>query len=240
LRRDWPWLVQDREGWSSFRATSTLLHTPKEAEGGLSPVEVREEEMSDDLPAFFLHGAPGTHLGIVFLTGACTHPQGYMQAFQFAAHEKGSMLGPQGDVACGGPYRHWTLDLPKQNGRIEAGFEAFGEGDRVKDMILVGYSQGALLAELLAEKYPDRYTRVILIGAPTEPSPTRLRHVRAAAMISGEYDATERMKAGARALSDAGIATTYLEMPKARHGQMMDGERVMREALEWVTTHDSI
>jgi hypothetical protein len=25
-------------------------------------------------------------------------------------------------------------------------------------------------------------------------------------------------------------------MPKARHGQMMDAERVMQEALDWVTT----
>ena len=158
-----------------------------------------------------------------------------MQAFQFAAHERGSMLGPQGDVGCGGPYRHWSFDLEKQNSRIEAGFEAAGEASRLKDVVLIGYSQGALLAELLAAKYPERYTRVILIAGPTEASPERLRHVRAAVMIATDAE-TERMKASAMALSGAGIPTTYLQMPKARHGQMTDAERVMGQALEWVTT----
>jgi hypothetical protein len=234
LRQDWTWLVRGQDGWS--RSSERILaRTDAVRSEAPSPVEVKEEEVAGDLPAFFLHGQTPSRLGMVFLSGACTHPQGYIQAFQFAAHEKGSILGPQGDVCCGGAFRRWTLDPARQNDRIEAGYEAAGEGDRLKDMVLIGYSQGALLAELLADRYPGRYTRVILIGAPTEPSPSRLRHVRAAVMISGQYDATERMKAGARALEAAGIPTRYLEMPKARHGQMADAEHVMGEALEWVT-----
>jgi predicted esterase len=233
LRRDWSWLVQDREGWSSYGVSSA--RALPEGEGG--PIEVKEEEVPDDLPAFFLRGAKETSARLVFLTGACTHPEGYMQAFQFAAHERGSMLGLQGDVGCGGPYRRWSFDLAKQNARIEAGFEAAGEAKPLNEVVIIGYSQGAILAELLAAKYPERYTRVILIAAPTEPSPVRLRHVRAAVMIATDAE-TERMKAGALALAAAGIPTTYLAMPHARHGQMTDAERVMDRALEWVTTQE--
>jgi hypothetical protein len=63
----------------------------------------------------------------------------------------------------------------------------------------------------------------------------RLRHLRAAALIATDAE-PERMRAGALALAGAGIPTTYLPMPGARHGQMTDAERVMAQALEWVTT----
>jgi predicted esterase len=235
LRRDWPWLVEGRKGWENYRATSTLLRRSQGSGSKAAAVSVEEEEVPDDLPAFFLRGGTGAKEKMVFLTGACTHPQGYVQSFQFAAHEKGSVLAPQGDVSCGGPYRSWSFDLAKQNARIQAGFAAAGE-ESDREIVLIGYSQGARLAELLADRYPERYTRLILIGAPTQPSATRLRRAHAVVMMAGEYDATERMKAGARNLVAAGVPTIYLEMPKAKHGQMSDAERTMGQALDWVTT----
>jgi predicted esterase len=233
LRRDWTWLVRGEESWSGYAATTTVPR-PK-VDDDRAPVEVIEEEVTDDLPAFYSRGKKGAKQKIVFLTGACTHPQGYMQAFQFAAHAVGPMLGPQGDVSCGGPYRRWSMDLGATNARIEAGFEAAGESGSLADVVLVGYSQGALLAERLAEKYPERYSRVVLIASPSQPSPARLRRLEAAAMVAGDAEVS-RMKTGAELLDAAGVPTTYLAMPGAPHGQLKDAEGVLSTALEWVVT----
>jgi len=249
LRKDLPWLVSDAVGWpsagsvtvpapvSSTDAATTATHaSTTAAPPDESPVGVVGIDVPNDLPVFFARGAKDAPARIVFLSGMCTHPGGYLQSFQYAAHARGSMLGLQGDVSCGGDYRRWSFDLARQNARIEAGFAAAGEPEpgQLKDVVLIGYSQGARLAEGLAHAYPERYTRVILIGDPADPSAARLATVRAAVMMAGELDAKAHMKSAARALTASGVPTTYLEMPGARHGQMGDAERLMGAALDWV------
>ena len=102
----------------------------------------------------------------------------------------------------------------------------------------MGYSEGASRAEALAQRFPDRYSRVILIGAPVAPSALRLAKVRGAVMMAGERDAQEPMKAGARALVAASIPATFIGIPGASHGQMGDGERLMRQAFDWLWAHE--
>jgi alpha-beta hydrolase superfamily lysophospholipase len=58
-------------------------------------------------------------------------------------------------------------------------------------------------------------------------------------MMAGDMDATAPMEHAARALAAAGVRTTYLEMPHARHGQMGDSERLMGQALDWVFADDA-
>lgn len=91
------------------------------------PVEVVPLDVPGDLPAFFLHGKAGTTQRMVFLHVRCGHAQGYVQAFQFAAAKRGSVLALQGDVPCGGAYRRWTVDAEVQDRRIAAAFRAAGE-----------------------------------------------------------------------------------------------------------------
>jgi pimeloyl-ACP methyl ester carboxylesterase len=198
-------------------------------------VEVATVDVPGDVPAFVLHGARGAFM--VFLHGRCTHGLGYVQAFQFAAAAKGTVIAPQGDQACGStPFRRWSPDIDKLNARVEAALRAAGYTDPSgwRDMVVIGYSEGASRAEALAQRFPERYSRAILIGAPAPPSAARLAGVRGAVMMAGERDAQETMKIGARALSAAGIPVTYIMIPGASHGQMGDGERVMREALDWL------
>jgi pimeloyl-ACP methyl ester carboxylesterase len=173
---------------------------------------------------------------MVFLHGRCAHAQGYVQAFQFAAATRGSVVAPQGDIACEGAYRRWNVDPVLQDRRIEAAFRAAGDAGPLEDMVVIGYSQGEVLAEQLAERFPSRYTRAVLMGAPAVPSVTRLRRLRACVMVSGERDARDLMKEGARRLQAAGVPSTYVEMPRALHNQMIEGERTMEEVFGWLDT----
>jgi pimeloyl-ACP methyl ester carboxylesterase len=202
------------------------------------PVEVVSVAVANDLPVFFLRGREGTHGHFVFLHGRCSHAQGYVQAFQFAVAARGSLVAPQGDAACGGPFRSWTLDADKQHNRIAAAFRAAGDDAPLGEVTLIGYSQGEYLAEMLIERFPERYTRAVLMGAPHTPAVGRLHKLRSAVMVSGELDNKELMKEGARRLDAVGVPTTYVEMPGAPHGAIIDGERTMEAALAWLDTHD--
>ncbi len=198
------------------------------------PVAIYTLDIPDDLPGFAVPGLDGANPRMLFLHGMCSAGVGDVQAFQYAAHEHGGVLGIRGDTVCddSGVLRRHSFDLDKLDARIQAAFLV--SGGEANDLVLIGHSQGAFLGERLAERWPQRYSRLILIGAPTEPSAARLRHVRGAVMVSGEHDVTTRMKQGATELQAAGVPSTYLEMPGAKHGQMGDAERVFGEAFTWI------
>jgi len=202
------------------------------------PAEAIEMPVPGDLPAFVVRGRGGACPRMVFLHGMCGHGLGYVQSFQRAARDHGGVLALQGDVACGGAgiYRKYSFDIDRQDARIRQAMEACG--GEAEDLVLMGYSQGAYVAEWLAQRWPERYSRVVLIGSPKTPSLARLRQVRGAVMICGEHDATYRMKEGAAHLAAAKVPATYLEMPDAAHGQMTEAERVMRDAFEWLDANE--
>jgi pimeloyl-ACP methyl ester carboxylesterase len=200
------------------------------------PLEILTVAVPDDLPVFVLSGRGGSCPRTVFMHGMCGHGMGYLQAFQVAGRDRGGVMGLQGDIDCGGgTFRKYTANPAKQDERIRDAFAAVcGSDAEADDLVLMGYSQGAYIAERMAEQFPSRYSRVVLIGAPTTPSAARLRHVRGAVMISGEFDAKYRMKEGAQDLISARIPAAYMEMPGAYHGQMSDAERIMGDALDWL------
>jgi predicted esterase len=204
------------------------------------PVEAKIVPIPDDLPAFAVPGPRGTCPRMIFLHGMCGHGLGYIQAFQFTAHEHGGVVALQGDVPCGdGTFRKYSPDPAKQDARVRAALAAVCGDSRADEdaddgLTVIGYSQGAYLGERMAERFPSRYTRAVLLGAPTTPSGARLRDLGGAVMISGEHDARHRMKEGVTALSIAGVPAKYMEMPGAHHGQLLEGEKIMDEALDWL------
>ena len=192
-----------------------------------------------DLPAFVVPGAPGTTTHMVFLHGRCGHAKGYAEAMANAASTRGTLVAPQGDVACdGNGARRWSPDIEKLDARVNAALGALGEADpaSLTDIVVIGYSEGAARAEALASRWPERYSRVILIGAPSAPSAARLGAIRGAVMMAGDRDAAqESMKSAARALDAAGVPATYRVLPDAAHGEMGSRpEAVMDEALTWL------
>jgi len=203
------------------------------------PVHVEEVPVPGDLPTFVVRGGTGK-ARMVFLHGLCGHGHYYVDSFMHAAAARGTLLAVQADTPCGeGPYRRWTNTPNKLNDRIEAAFRAVGDAGPLVDMVVIGYSSGAVLSEMLAHKWPERYTRIVLIGSPQKAAVFRLRKAKSTVMMAGEIDRHDLMKAGMRDLNNAGIPSTFLVLPKATHGAMgPDSERVMGEALQWLWDHE--
>ena len=185
---------------------------------------------------YVLRGKPRGPARLVFLHGMCGHALGYAQSFQFSAAEKGTLVAPQGDSPCGkGPWAQWSPDIADLDARIRAAFRALGRAEPIDDIVLMGYSQGATRAEALARKWPERYTRLVLIGAPQVTSTRGLKAVRGVVMMAGERDRQEQMKAGMRAFRAAGIPSRFIVLPGAAHGEMgSTPEKSMDEALDWL------
>ncbi len=202
---------------------------------------VRIEILADGqrAPTFVMRGGPrGGDALLVFLHGMCGHGLGYAQSFQFSAARKGTLIAPQGDMLCAhGPWSSWSGDIEKLDQRISAAFRALGQREPLTDITLIGYSQGATRAEELARRHPERYTRLVSIGAPRAPSAVGLGHLRAALMMAGQYDRQDVMKKGERSLRAAGIPVSFQEIPEATHGAMgPTPEKTMGEALDWLFT----
>jgi predicted esterase len=199
-------------------------------------VSVEELKVPDDLPAYVLHGARGD-AKIVFLHGMCGHGQGYVQAFANAAAEHGTVIALSGDFACGEDpaFRKWSADIQGIDGRVREAFAAaempLAENEEV---VVIGLSQGALRAESLVERFPDRYTRAIFIGSPRAPAPARVRNLKSAVIMAGEHEGTWPMKEGAKSLVRAHVPATFIMIPGAHHAQLLEGERVMGDALDFV------
>lgn len=192
----------------------------------------------DGEPTSFVVGAPrAAPPRILYLHGMCSDSEDTLLSFEKTARKHGGVLGLTGDKECPGGLHSFTVDPEKQQARIETAWSAHAgrEGGTTPEVV-IGYSQGAALAERLAASY--RYPFVVLIGSPREPSPDNLANARAVVMISGENDmAKPKMKAGRAACEAAGIPAHYIEMPGARHGELPDADAVIDEALTWMRDH---
>lgn len=217
-------------------ATQTGRRSPAPSKRVAQPIHVAPLDPAATPAMFVLRGEPRGPARLVFLHGMCGHGLGYAQSFQFSAAEKGTLIAPQADVVCGrGPWAKWSGDLDALDARIVAAFRALGHADPIEDIAILGYSQGATRAEALARRFPDRYTRLISMGAPQAPSPRGLLGLRAAVMMAGELDRRDQMQQGARAFSARGIPATFMLIPGARHGAMgPTPEKTMDAALDWL------
>jgi pimeloyl-ACP methyl ester carboxylesterase len=217
----------------------SATYTPPTPEPPAEPVQTVEIPVAGDLPAFLVRGASEHRRTMLFLPGMCAHPAGYVASFEHAAAERGDLIGVQGDSSCGGDgsLRRWSYDLDAMNRRIEAASEAAGLGEP-SDVIVIGYSQGAQRAEQLVARFPDRYSRAILIASPVTPAVANLARAEAVVFMAGNYDmALDRMRTAARSLERASVPSTFILLPNARHGQMGDTpEETMRDALDFVET----
>jgi pimeloyl-ACP methyl ester carboxylesterase len=206
---------------------------------GAGPIRMEELVPDAGSPMFVMRGEPHGRERLVFLHGMCGHALGYAQSFQFSAARWGTLIAPQGDRICGkAPWALWSADIDALDARIVEAFRALGEPLPIDDIVLMGYSQGATRAEALARKHPQRYTRLVLLGAPSATRANGLRALRGAVMMAGEHDRQDQMKAGVRALTAIGIPCTFIQIPEATHGAMgPTPEQTMGEALEWLFTH---
>jgi predicted esterase len=202
------------------------------------PIRMEALDPKDPVPTFVMRGGPRGPARMVFLHGMCGHGLGYAQSFQWNAAKRGTLIAPQGDRSCGGPWSMWSSDLDALDARIVTAFRALGHEDPIDDVLVIGYSQGALRAEALARKWPKRYTQLILMAGPTIAAPRGLSSLRGAVAMAGERDRRDLMEASARVLSAASIPATFMIIPQATHGAMgPTPEKTMGAALDWLWEH---
>jgi len=143
------------------------------------------------------------------------------------------------ETPCGDrPGNKWTKDSSILQARIDRALEAVrvarGGHLELKKLAMIGYSQGAHRAELLAAAYPERYPWVMLGGPPEAALPENFRAVERLAVFGGEFEKSEHMQRGARRVAASGIPTKYFILPKAYHGDFgPQGPAVMQQVLDW-------
>jgi len=202
-----------------------------------APAAVVRVRVPGDRPAAVVKGPAGTAPSAVFLPGVCSNAGAYLHSFPEAAHSHGGIVAIDGELPCAGSpgFRTFARNIPAQHARIEAALAAAGAtAVPANGLTLIGYSQGASIAEDLARKYPERYARVVLIGSPADPSVARLKSARAVATMSCELDVPPRMRGAAKQLLAAGVPAAYFEMPACTHGLISEGERVFDEVFDWL------
>jgi pimeloyl-ACP methyl ester carboxylesterase len=197
------------------------------------PATVESLAIPDDTPASIVRtSSPPT---TVFLPGLCSNASAYLQAFPEAARRQGGIVALEGDQPCVPGFRSFSWDAAKLHARIEAATTAAGLTTIPSEgLTLVGYSQGAALAEQLVQRWPSRYTRIVLIGAPTDPSEKKLATARAVVTMSCSRDVPWKMKEGTRRLVRAGVPSTYLEMPNCTHGNITEGDATFDAAFTFL------
>ena len=96
-------------------------------------------------------------------------------------------------------------------------------------------SQGATRAAALVREFPERYTRLVSMGAPTEVETIGLDGLRGAVLMVGERERKDLMSASEKALQRKDVPATSMIIPDADHAGMGPRpEETMGEVLDWL------
>jgi pimeloyl-ACP methyl ester carboxylesterase len=200
-------------------------------------VMLDEVRVPRDKPVLVVRGR-GSRV-IVYLHGRCGEPE-RLRAWAAAASTFGTVIALRGEVRCrDGVRARWTEDVATIDRRITAAIRAVGanhpEPLDANARVVFGYSQGALRAESLASRFPERYPLVVLAAGPRGPRADALAKVRRAVVVAGELDVRAPLAKGADELLRRGVPTRYVVLPGARHGEF-GPEAVPRleAALTWL------
>jgi pimeloyl-ACP methyl ester carboxylesterase len=200
------------------------------------PATVERIAVANDEAASIVRALDDAPPKIVFVAGLCSNVNAYLQTFPEAARRHGGVVGIEGDQKCVPGFHSYSWDAPKLDARIQAALVATGS-DPKAPITLVGYSQGAALAEQLIQKWPARYARLVLIGAPTDPAASHFASARSVVTMSCSRDVTWRMKDAARRINATGVPATYVEMPGCSHGNITEGDAKFDAVFDWMNEH---
>jgi predicted esterase len=180
---------------------------------------------------------------IIHLHGMCTEPKSDLDAFSKSVNNYGTVIALVGDKACGANANEaatWAMDPVALDARIKTAIEAVRTQAHVEldphDPILIGESMGASRAVMLANKFPDRYQRLVLVGAPEAPSPTALSKAKAVSVLVGEKEQQAVFEKSKKVLSSQNANARFWVLPGAVHGDYgKDGARIMSDAVAFVS-----
>lgn len=200
------------------------------------PAVVERFDVQGDLPASMVRALDAKTPRTVFVAGLCSNASAYLQSFPESARKHGGAIAVEGDQRCtdDGVFRTYSWDAAKLNARIEKALSAAGVDPFPSEGVtLVGYSQGAALGEQLVARWPGRYPRIVIIGAPTDPKAASFARAKGVVTMSCSLDVPARMRDASKRIAKTGVPSTYLEMPNCRHGHVAAPERVFDAAFSF-------
>ncbi len=177
------------------------------------------------------------------LHGLC-NPPGYACGYWIdAASRAGLLVCPEGNARCGkdGPPT-WTQPIQKTDDDLEhaiAAVEAHEPDSLTREgAVLTGFSLGAWSAVGIAKRHPGRWPFLVLVEAdvPLDAASLRRAGVRAVGLVAGERGTQiQGEKRTAEKLQREGFAARFWIMRGAGHHYSADIDRIMAEAVAFVT-----
>ena len=184
---------------------------------------------------------------LVMLHGVCTPPAYVCGEWKGVAADVGLLICPVGNTTCGsegtGPPT-WEEPFATIDDDVELAIKATASHAPAftrEGSVLAGHSRGAYAAVILAIRHPGRWPLLILNEADVDLTPTMARGagLRAVALIAGEWG---NQLAGEQKTADApareGFPARLWTMPKTGHFYSADIATIMKEALEFVLSHE--
>jgi predicted esterase len=184
-------------------------------------------------------GDPTSDGVLLYLHGRCGDPEAF-QAFVRAIPPSLTLISVRGDVRCKGSSRtKWSVHPAVIDARLQRAVQEVGARRaaplRSDGWLVMGYSEGALRAEALLTRFPDRYVGGLLAGGPRAPRDGSMSRARRVVLMAGSLDARNHLIAAAEDLSRRGVTARFDLLPGARHGEYgVEAERIVGAALSWV------
>lgn len=223
---------------ASEEAVASASAAPVEA----PPVAPVTLEIPRDKKVHVVFGQPGNAHVFVYLHGRCGDPLAF-RAFMQILPVRGTLVAMRGDIKCEGGQPNWSDDIMLLDKRIKKALdvveEARGEPLDKDHLVAIGYSAGALRAESLSTRYPDRYPRVVLIGGPRAPKQGNLGKTEKILLMAGSLDVRKPLRDAAADFLKLGRTARFVEIPGAKHGEYgPEAEAIMSDALDWIAAND--
>ncbi len=233
-------LAEPVRGVATSVATPAAPVAEKEAPTPEEPAKVEKILVPGDLVASVVRAKDGAPPLTVFMPGMCSNGSAYLQTFPEAARTQGGVVAIEGDQPCQPGFRSFSWDAAKQHARVEAALAAAGVREiPAEGITLIGYSQGASLAEQMLQRWPERYKKVVLIGAPTDPSAKSLAAAHSVVTMACDRDgAAPRMRQAAKTASKVGVPATYIEMASCTHGNVTEGEVIFGRTFDFLRQNE--
>jgi pimeloyl-ACP methyl ester carboxylesterase len=196
-------------------------------------------QVPGDSPLYVIHAPQEVKRTLVYLHGWCGRPEA-PEVWKKAAARHGTLVSLTAEVHCPNGRTRWHKGATgAQHERIQRAIQVVRDVRRgaldPRDVILVGYSQGAARAYRLAKRFPSAYPRLVLGGPPEAPAPGWFPGARAIAVLGGELETTEKMRDGTADLQEAGMLARYFVIREAGHGSFgPDAEPLMNEVFDWL------
>jgi predicted esterase len=183
----------------------------------------------------------GPRPAIVYLHGMWAGPEDSCGHFVRASAPFGFLVCPRGNAPNGDGWMWsgtYASVAPAVHEALRAA-EALAPGklDRAGGGTLVGYSNGAYFAAVVAESEPGAWTGLVLLSMRVDLDAARLRAagVRRVVLAAGQRDgAWSSMRAMAERTDAAGLPAAFMDLGPGGHELPRDIDERMAAAVAWV------